>query len=43
MEAEKKEQTREETGEIVVLDAGIGNGDGPDSVCCCCTLTPLRW
>ena len=42
MEAEKQERGQEETGEIIVLDDGIGDGDETDWVCCCCNLIPLR-
>ena len=43
MTDEKREHSEEETREIVVLDAGIENGDGPDSICCGVNYIPLRW
>lgn len=42
MPNEKKEQTQEEPKEIIVLDAGMGIGDGPDWACCFANYIPLR-
>jgi len=42
MQTEKNERPQEETRDIIVLDAGIGNGEEPDSVCCWVNYIPLR-
>jgi len=43
MTDEKRDQAQEEPREIVVLDAGIENSDGPDWACCFVNYIPLRW